>query len=155
MRIWIGLVLAFLVCFAPNALAAGDDSHFRQIKGKTLKNLFIDKTVIAEYQDINGGIKNYRFTEHHNADGTTDYIEAGEKTEKGLWKIIGQDKICYKYPGNQVFTKTYCFFVYKDETCYYNYGVGSMTLKGPKNRDWWTSRFIIKGQGGSCEVPTS
>ena len=134
---------------------ARENAPYQPIRGENLLRLFQGRTVISEYQDTNGGIKDFRFTEHHFADGTTDYIEKGQPVEKGRWKIVGQRKICYTYPDNQVFTGTYCFFVYKIDDCYYNYGAGAMTQNGPKNTEWWTSRFIIKGDGGSCEAPVS
>lgn len=150
MRIWHHIVLFGLICATSNANAT--DTSFQQITGDRLQNLFNDKTVISEYHNTTDGIKDFRFTEHHFKNGTTDYIERGQKTEKGRWNIIGGRKICYRYPGNEVFNGTYCFFVYKDGQCYYNYAINAMTLHGPKNRDWWTSRFIIQGEGGTCDA---
>ena len=150
MRILHYIVLVGVMLAATNVSAT--DAPYQQITGARLLNLFTDKTVVSEYHDTEGGIKDFRFTEHHFKDGTTDYIERGQKTEKGRWKIIGKQKICYTYPGNETFNETYCFFVFKEGECYYNYGLAAMTLHGPKNRDWWTSRFIIKGEGGSCDA---
>ncbi len=144
-------VIFCLSMLLPVLAHAGTKPGLEQIKGDALIALLTDKTVISEYKDGDGGIKDYRFTEHHFKDGTTDYIELGHAAEKGLWNIIGGDKVCYKYPGNKIFTGTYCFFVYKIEDCYYNYHRRAMGLNGPRNTDWWTSRFIIKGEGGSCD----
>jgi hypothetical protein len=121
----------------------------QQITGQALRDVFTDNTVISEYQSIRG-IKHYQFSEHHNPDGTTDYVELGETGEPGLWKLVGDDKICYRYPGNRRFPDTYCFVVYKIDTCYYNFGTQDMTMRGPRNWDAWTSRFVVKGDGGVC-----
>lgn len=150
MRIWRHIALAATMFVAANASAT--DAAYQQITGEHLQSLFSNKTVVSEYKNMDGGIKDFRFTEHHFKDGTTDYIERGQKPEKGSWKIIGKQKICYTYPGNETFDGTYCFFVFKEGECYYNYGINAMTLRGLKNRDWWTSRFIIKGEGGSCDA---
>ncbi len=146
------VIIVVLLTLLAQAAHAGTKPDFKQIKGAALTALLTDKTVVSEYKDSAGGIKDFRFTEHHFKDGTTDYIELGHMAEKGLWNIIGGDKVCYKYPGNKVFTGTYCFFVYKIEDCYYNYHRRAMGLNGPRNQDWWTSRFIIKGEGGSCDA---
>ena len=156
----ISLVCLLLFLSVSVLSKARDSQHNRNpnpagrwIKGDELKALFFNQTAIGEYHSVNGGIKSDQFTEYHRPDGTTDYIELGQKTEKGLWWLVGGDRICYRYPGNKVFNRTYCFFIFKREQCYYNYSFGAMSLKGPRNPDWWTSRFIIKGKGGSCEAP--
>jgi len=150
--LYSGVILAVLLALLAQTVQAGTKPGLEQIKDAALITLLTDKTVISEYKDGDGGIKDFRFTEHHLKDGTTDYTELGHPVEKGLWNIIGGDKVCYKYPGNKVFTQTYCFFVYKIEDCYYNYHSRAMGLNGPRNTDWWTSRFIIKGEGGSCDA---
>ncbi len=147
----LGLLL--LTMLMANMSHAADSASGHWIKGKDLRALFLEKTVIGEYNEPGGGIKNDKFSEYHHPDGTSTYTELGQPDEKGLWTIVGEDKICYRYPGNKVFNKTYCFFVFKREDCYYNYSPGAMSLKGPRNKDWWTSRFVIKGEGGSCEAP--
>jgi len=143
----------FAVLSGTDAFAGADD--YQQLKGEALTALFMETTVLSEYQRAGGGIKNERFTETHHANGETDYQELGTPKIKGNWQIVGDDKICYRYPGNKVFTQTYCFFVYKSGTCYYNFGARQMTLNGPYNWDLWTSRFVRKGEGGSCAEPVS
>ncbi len=146
---WFIYFSVLMLLLAPSA-NAGTKPGYEQITGTALTALLTDKTVISEYKDSQGGIKDFRFTEHHFKNGTTDYIELGHPAEQGIWNIIGGDKVCYKYPGNKIFTGTYCFFVFKIEDCYYNYHRRAMGLNGPRHQDWWTSRFIIKGEGGSC-----
>ena len=147
------LAMTFTAMCSPSAWAGAKE--YQQLKGDALTAAFMETTVFSEYQRAGGGIKNEQFTETHHANGETDYQELGTPKIKGEWQIVGDDKICYRYPGNEVFTKTYCFFVYKSGTCYYNYGPGQMTLKGPYNWDLWTSRFVRKGDGGSCAKPVS
>lgn len=137
----------------PNVLAG--DQQYLQIKGDALRSVFLETTVLSEYQRIGGGIQNDQYTETHHANGDTDYQELGTPKIKGSWQIVGNDKICYRYPGNKVFTQTYCFFVYKSGSCYYNYGARQMTLKGPYDWRLWTSRFVRKGDGGTCDAPVS
>jgi len=125
-------------------------SGYTQMTGEQLRAVFSDTTMIGEYREYRDVTRTYSYTEKHNADGTTDYIE-GRKKEDGRWKIIGDDKICYKYPHSRYYTRTYCFFVYEVEGCYYKYSPDNMTLKrGPKNLDRWNSRAVRKGAGGTC-----
>lgn len=125
-----------------------------QLKGDELRAVFNNTKVLSEYRDFKGIHENgYDFTEFHHENGTTNYTEIGAKTEQGLWKIIGEDKVCYKYPNTDAFTQTYCFFVYQQDKCYYNYSLNAMTIHGPKRWDMWTSRFVREGSGGSCADP--
>ena len=150
------LSLALMACCAPSAAIAGEDSGYSQVKGKKqLRALFEGRTAISEYREEGGGIEGELYTELHNSDGTTDYIEKGTKGMIGLWSIIGDDKICYKYPDSAQFTQTYCFVVYENDSCYYNYGTSAMSYTGPYDWDLWTSRFVIRGEGGSCSVGAS
>lgn len=143
-----------LSCITVSKALAGD-SVYQQITGDALNTVFMETTVRSEYQRLETGIQNDHFTETHHANGDTDYQELGTPKIKGSWKIVGDDKICYRYPGNKVFTQTYCFFVYKSGSCYYNYGARQMTLNGPYDWDLWTSRFVREGDGGSCVQPVS
>jgi hypothetical protein len=149
------LSLLTVLVWSLSAPAFADDSNWRQIEGEELHKTFDNTTVIGEYRSNRGGIEHYRFKEIHKQDGTTDYIEQGAKTVIGKWQIVGEDKICYRYEGNAVFNQTYCFFIYKFGTCYYNFSINAMSINGPLNWDWWTSRFIRKGEGGTCDVPVS
>jgi hypothetical protein len=124
-----------------------------QLKGDDLRAVFSDTVMVGEYQEYRGTTRTYNYTESHHADGTTDYVE-GRKKEDGRWKIIGDDKICYKYPRSRYYTQTYCFFVFDVEGCYYKFTLQNMTLnRGPKNWDRWSSRAVRKGAGGSCGAP--
>ncbi|NNC36116.1 MAG: hypothetical protein EX271_04100 [Acidimicrobiales bacterium] len=143
-----------LIAFIAQPATAEDDGYL-QITGDDLHSVFYESTVVSEYQRISGGIQNEQFIETHHANGETDYQELGTPKIKGSWQIVGDDKICYRYPGNKVFTQTYCFFVYKSGTCYYNYGSRQMTLNGPYDWRLWTSRFVRKGDGGTCDAPVS
>jgi len=153
MRILITLLTFMGSVYALPAFA--EDSEWRQIKGEELLKTFDKTTVVGEYRSSRGGIEHYKFKEIHKSDGTSDYIELGADTVAGKWEIVGEDKICYRYKGNEVFNQTYCFFIYKNGTCYYNFSINAMSLKGPLNWDWWTSRFIRQGDGGTCTQPVS
>lgn len=154
MRLLIYLILACaFIPYSQNSIA--NENPYQQITGEALQAVFYETTVLSEYQRIGAGIQNDQFTETHHANGETDYQELGTPKIKGHWQIVGNDKICYRYAGNEVFTQTYCFFVYKSGSCYYNYGARQMTLNGPYNWDLWTSRFIRQGEGGSCAKPIS
>ncbi len=152
MTVYISKILGALmtVFMFAGQLVNADEAQSRPITGEALHKLLLDKTVISEYRDTTGGIKTYQFSEHHNGDGSTDYIELGQAPVKGLWELVGDDKVCYRYPKTPRFTDTYCFIVYKIDSCYYSYNTRSMTVNGPRNWDFWTSRFVVKGDGGSC-----
>lgn len=131
-------------------------SEYKQVKGDDLQAVFNNTLVFSEYHNFKGiNNKTYDFTEFHFEDGTTDYTEIGSKTEKGKWKIIGGDKICYKYPRTEAFPETYCFFIYQQDKCYYQYDISAMTIRGPRSWDLWTARFVRKGDGGICGEPVS
>jgi len=124
-----------------------------QVTGDDLRAVFSDTTMVGEYQEYRDITRTYNYAETHHADGTTDYVE-GRKKEDGRWNIIGEDKICYKYPRSRYYTRTYCFFVFNVENCYYKFTPQEMTIKsGPKNWDRWSSRAVRKGAGGSCDAP--
>jgi len=125
-----------------------------QMKGDDLRFVFNQTMMIGEYREYRDITRTYNYTEFHFKDGTTDYIE-GRKSEDGRWKIIGDDKICYKYPKSQYYTQTYCFFVFKSDGCYYKFAPRNMTLRGPRNWDRWSSRAIRKSSGGTCDEPVS
>ncbi len=144
---WPGVLLAVNM---PAYANSSNNKSFKQLKDDELRAVFNEAMIIGEYRNLREATKTYNYTEYHYADGTTDYKEGAQKL-KGVWKIIGGDKICYKYPKSKIYTRTYCFFVYANDKCYYQYSPYAMTLKGP--RDWgrWTSRAIKKGEGGSCD----
>ena len=125
-------------------------ANYEKITGEALKAVFNETTMIGEYHDYRDKTKTYNYTEFHHKNGTTDYVE-GDKHEKGIWKIIGGDKICYRYPKSDYYKGTYCFFVYKNDKCYYKYSPYNMSLKGPRDWNKWSSRAVRKGDGGSCE----
>ncbi|MEE9272330.1 MAG: hypothetical protein V3U57_03560 [Robiginitomaculum sp.] len=123
---------------------------YRQLGRQDYEKFLSGKTIKGEYRFMRERSKTFRFEEHHNTDGTTDYKE-GSIRSKGLWFILGEHKICYKYPNDsEMFAGTSCFWVYKADKCYYGYNLGAMTLRGPRNFSNWGARWIIKGDGGSC-----
>ena len=145
------LILLATVLLSGLSAVAQTKSTYHQVTGEDLRAVFADAMILSEYRSFKGiNKKSYDFKEYHFADGTTDYTEKGSKTEKGRWDIIGDDKICYKYPTTQAFPQTYCFFVFRQGKCYYQYGVSEMTIYGPRSYDLWVSRFVRKGDGGVC-----
>lgn len=138
--------------------ASAKDNHsstaqYTQMKGAELLAVFTDTTMVGEYRNYRDETRTYNYTEVHTVSsdvgGATDYLE-GKQHEKGIWTIVGGDKVCYKYPRSDYYTRTYCFFVYESEKCFYKYPPSAMNLRGPKSWDRWTSRAIRKGSGGSC-----
>ena len=145
------VVVGLMASLGLHALAA-DPPRMQHIKGDDLKALFEGHIAVSEYQYGTGKV-DYRFEEYHDPDGSVTYIENGAEPVMGNWKIIGGDKICYTYKNDPVLKGPYCFFVYQDDKCYYNFQIGAMTVYGPRSKGLWTSRFIIKGNGGSCGPP--
>jgi hypothetical protein len=149
------LFFAFLILFGLSGTAnANNDAAHKQMKGDDLKAVFFETTMIGEYRAYRTKTETYNYTEFHREDGSTDYFE-GDRLEKGVWTLVGDDKICYRYPGSDYYLQTYCFFVFNVEGCYYKFSLGQMTLRGPRNWDRWSSRAIRKGSGASCAVPVS
>jgi len=132
---------------------ANNSGGFTQMKGEALRAVFSDTMMVGEYREYRNITRTFNYTEYHSKDGKTDYIE-GRKREAGRWKIVGDEKICYKYPNSRYYTQTYCFYVFNADGCYYKFTPSNMTLKRrPKNWDKWSSRAVRKGAGGSCAAP--
>ncbi len=94
--------------------------------------------------------KTYNFSEYHHKNGSTRYTE-GKIKSNGLWYVLGERKICYKYPDSpEMGDYISCFWVYRSEGCYYGYSLEQMGLKGPRNYDDWIARWVLEGSGASC-----
>ncbi len=133
--------------------SANNNGSFTQMKGDALRAVFTDTMMVGEYRQYRDLTRTFNYTEYHRKDGTTDYIE-GRKKEDGRWKIIGNEKICYKYPGSRYYSQTYCFYVFNADGCYYKFTPENMTLnRNPRNRNRWSSRAVRKGAGGTCDEP--
>ena len=133
---------------------ADNGTDFTQMLGDDLKAVFNNTMMIGEYRSVRDRTQTSNYTEFHFDDGSTDYKE-GPQVEKGIWNLVGQDKVCYRYPESSSYTQTYCFFVYESDGCYYKYSLYAMGLNGPVNYDYWSSRAIRKGSGKSCAAPIS
>lgn len=153
-KIHVTFFLISFLSFSTPALAAGKSSAHKHLKGQTLREVFSDTMMVGEYRTQRGDTNTFNYTEYHFKNGTSDYKE-GALHDTGLWNIVGKDKICYKYPKSKTYTRTYCFFVYEANGCYYKYSVYNMGLNGPRSWDAWSSRAIRKGSGGSCAAPAS
>lgn len=147
------ILATFILGLCAGIANANNSNNFTQMKGAELRAVFSDTMMVGEYREYRDITRTYNYTEHHYKNGTTDYVE-GRKKEDGRWNIIGNEKICYKYPGSRYYSRTYCFFVFNVEGCYYKFTVANMTLKRrPKNWDRWSSRAVRRGAGGSCDAP--
>lgn len=133
---------------------ADNTARFSQMLGSDLKAVFNDTIMVGEYRVFRETTETFSYTEFHSPEGWTDYKE-GPQIEKGVWTLVGEDKICYNYPGSEYYAQTYCFFVYETGGCYYKYTWQNMTLNGPRNWDSWSSRAVRKGSGANCAAPTS
>lgn len=133
---------------------ANSDSGYQQILGDELKAVFNETLMVGEYRAFRDKTETNNYTEFHFDDGSTDYKEGPQK-ERGVWTLVGPDKICYRYPESASYTQTYCFFVYESEGCYYKYPLQVMGLNGPRSYEYWSSRAVRKGSGKSCAAPIS
>ena len=147
------IILTAFLCGVITSWALADSKGgYQQMKGDDLRAVFHETTMVGEYRNFRNMTQTFNYTEFHDEDGTTDYIE-GQYREDGIWNIVGEDKICYRYPGSDYYNRVYCFFVYRLDKCYYKYSLSAMTVKGPRSWDLWTSRAIRKGAGGTCGEP--
>jgi len=146
-------VFALIGCAFP--VSALD--NYQPLTSEQMRKLLPGKTIKGEYRFLRERTKTFNFRESHYADGKTTYIE-GPIREIGRWYTLGNQKICYKYPDNPAMM-TSCFWVYEnidsESKCYYGYGIANMTLKGPRNYENWTARWVIEGSGGTCNEPVS
>jgi len=148
------IIVMLLLALFPS-IASAVEKTYAPIPGEKIKQLLTGKTIVGEYRFMRERTKTYNFSEVHHKDGSTDYVE-GPITSKGVWYTLGTHKICYKYPDDpNMGAGISCFWVYKQDTCYYSYGRDAMSLKGPRAFEDWSARWIIKGSGGSCDEPVS
>lgn len=149
------ITLMMLISGLANANEKPEPKKYAPITSKQFKKLLPGHTIIGEYRHMRERTKTYNFSEEHFADGTTDYTEGPIKA-KGVWYTLGKSKICYKYPNDEnMGPQISCFWVYKQDSCYYGYGINNMTLKGPRKFDDWSARWIVKGSGGNCDAPVT
>lgn len=132
---------------------------YQPIRGEDLRAVFLETEMVGEYRQFREKTKTSNYTEYHFKDGNTDYRE-GALSEKGIWYILADEKICYKYPQSVYYPSIYCFFVYKNDKCYYKYSLHNMRIVGlnayrPYSWDAWSSRAIRKGTHGTCNTPVS
>lgn len=151
---------ALLSLVAGTALAGeGDEEKYSAITAEQFKKMLPGNTITGEYRFMRERTKTFSFSEEHHADGTTDYTEGPVKS-KGVWYTLTSraknHKICYKYPNDpDMGGGISCFWVYKQDTCYYGYSIQNMSLKGPRNFEDWSARWVVKGSGGTCDAPVS
>jgi len=154
-KIILVIAVLFLASLVPYGAPQAKENAYTPITTEQLKTMLRGNTITGEYRFMRERTKTYNFSEHHHADGTTDYVEGPVKA-KGVWYTLGQHKICYKYPNDpNMGNGTSCFWVYKQDTCYYGYGIDAMSLKGPRRFEDWGARWIVKGSGGTCDEPVS
>lgn len=151
--------LIIILLMWPSATAsaeeADDSKKYAPITEKQFQKMLPGKTITGEYRQMRERTKTYNFSETHNKDGSTDYTEGPVKA-KGVWYTLGEQKICYKYPNDEnMGAGTSCFWVYKQDTCYYGYGIAAMSLGGPRRFEDWSARWVVKGSGGTCDAPIS
>ena len=138
-----------------NANETSDSKKYAPITAEQFQKMLPGNTITGEYRQMRERTKTYNFSESHHKDGTTDYAE-GPIRAKGVWYTLGKQKICYRYPNDaNMGDGISCFWVYKQDTCYYGYGIGAMTLKGPRRFEDWSARWVVKGSGGTCDAPIS
>jgi len=159
----LGLLAGLLTAapaFAGNGARDGAETKkYSAVTADQFNKMLPGHTITGEYRFMRERTKTYTFSEAHHADGTTDYKEGPVKS-KGIWYTLsrrgGNHKICYKYPNDpNMGPQTSCFWVYKQDTCYYGYSIETMTLKGPRNFEDWSARWVVKGSGGTCDAPIS
>ena len=148
-------IIVILLLVVSPSIAIAVEKDYAPIPSAQIRQLLNGKTIIGEYRFMRERTKTYNFSEFHHKDGRTDYVEGPVKST-GIWYTLGTNKICYKYPddpnmGNGIS----CFWVYKQDTSYYSYGRDAMSLTGPRKFTDWGARWIIKGNGGSCDEPVT
>lgn len=150
-------IIVLLAC-APTLASAADTSdnkEYTPMTAEQFQKMLPGNTITGEYRQMRERTKTYNFSEIHHKDGTTNYAE-GPIRSKGIWYTLGNQKICYQYPDDEnMGAGTSCFFVYKQDTCYYGYSIRVMTLKGPRRFEDWSARWVVKGSGGTCDAPIS
>jgi len=152
--IFLGAALILMPSLA-NADNGADQKEYAPLSSKQFNKILPGNTITGEYRQMRERTKTYNFSEKHHKDGTTDYKEGPIKS-KGIWYTLGERKICYKYPNDpNMGPQISCFWVYKQDTCYYGYGINNMTLKGPRSFDDWSARWVVKGSGGNCDAPVT
>ncbi len=125
-----------------------------QISGNDLLSIYQNQTVTGVFNsyiaDIRAGIPPERFSEAHFENATTLYKQWGrhDYSMRGVYSFK-RDEICYTYKTDR-WDGTYCFYVFKQDGCYYHFSVNRgfpVTQDDFKN---WTSMGSIKEENKSC-----
>ncbi len=149
------IAFIFVLQLLETPIAGAVEKNYAPIPSEKIRQILGGKTIIGEYRFMRERTKTYNFSEVHHQDGSTDYVEGPVKS-KGVWYTLGSHKICYKYPNDpNMGNGISCFWVYRQDTCYYSYSRAVMGLQGPRRFEDWGARWIIKGSGGSCDEPVS
>ena len=144
------LPLVLLLPVAALAQSQGLDvrPQAERIVGDDLLDSFMGKTMDGAYNFNAFGVPRDRFSEVHNGDSTTDYVE-GDLEARGVWTVTSDDLLCYAYPNTTL--NGGCFRVWKLGTCYYFYSDGFPEVPDEYTESYWVARTVERGRDATCE----
>ena len=144
------LALAAGLMLATTSHAQSQDTDIRglgeRVTGDDLYASFAGVTHEGAYNFNLDGVPRSRYSEAHNTDGTTDYIE-GDLQQKGAW-VLREDRICFWYPD----LNSGCFRVWRVDNCYYYYSDQFPESADELSRNYWTARSVKRGENATCEA---
>lgn len=143
------LILCAVVLASP-LWAFGTDAHaLTLLSGDSLRAAFSDVTVDGTYKQFRERSGTSQFTETFHADGTTDYRE-GKINDKGEWRVIGDDVICFRYAG-PLAGGVSCYTVFAEGTCLYAYHPRLIKDGQPIDRNQWSAKTVNRGELSTCD----
>jgi len=128
---------------------------FEPVTGEDILATYENKTIEGVYNDyaanVRAGIRPARFTETHFDNATTLYEHRGKTdyTIKGIY-TVKKDQICYQYnaPGKAV--GNFCFYVFKQENCYFHFYEPFGYPETEEAFKSWASMAYAKEDVGTC-----
>ena len=117
---------------------------------------YVNKTmegVYASYaEEIANNIPPDTFTEFHHDNATSTYEHRGEYrnfTTTGIY-TVRKDRLCYVYNDPGIIVGKYCFYVFKNDNCYYHYIDDEPLPATLEAFDNWTSMAYAREDRNSC-----
>ena len=167
-NLFVTLVLAFPVAALAQTPTPADKAEateektiaeelgFKQIFGEGMLEAYENKTIEGVYPefaaDIAAGTPPAEFTEFHHDNATTTYEHRSEEqsyTIKGIYSVK-KDLICYYYNSPGKVVGSFCFYVFKRDSCYFHYHEPDGLPATAEDFENWTSMAYAREDRGTC-----
>jgi len=135
--------------------SAASTLGFRQVFGEELMASFLSRTMDGVYRDyeinMRAGIAPTTYTEFHHPNAVADYQQKGPISFhiKGVY-TVKKDQICYAYDSPGKVVGNFCFYIFKQDSCYYQYYEPYGLPVTAEDFDQWSSMAYAVEDAGTC-----